>query len=78
MHGLGIYLYAGEDLPSAVQDAPIDSTQAAKLKALLEITDSDVDKFCQLFTCSTVDQLRAVNFDRALAMLNKKAQDANS
>ena len=78
MHGLGIYIYAGEDLPSAVQDAPIDSNQSAQLKALLEITESDVEKFCQVFQCSTVDQLRAVNFDRAIAMLNKKAQDANS
>tara|TARA_R110000822_G_scaffold72510_1_gene174191 strand:- start:476 stop:712 length:237 start_codon:yes stop_codon:yes gene_type:complete len=78
MHGLAIYLFAGEELPSAVQDAPIDSNQSAQLKALLEITESDVEKFCQVFKCSTVDQLRAVNFDRAIAMLNKKAQDANS
>jgi hypothetical protein len=72
MHGLGIYIYAGEDLPSAVQDAPIDSNQAAQLKALLEITESDVEKFCKVFKCSTVDQMRAVQFDQALSALKRK------
>jgi hypothetical protein len=77
MHGLGIYIYAGEDLPSAVQDAPIDSNQAAQLKALLEITESDVEKFCKVFKCSTVDQMKAVQFDQALSALKRKA-DANT
>jgi hypothetical protein len=75
--GLGIYIYAGEDLPSAVQGAPIDSNQAAKLKALLEITESDVEKFCEVFDCSTVDQMPAVHLKQALAALERKA-NANS
>jgi hypothetical protein len=78
MFGLGIYLYAGEDLPSSVKDAPINSAQAAQLKSLLEITGSDVQKFCQVFKCTSVDDLPAVQFDRALTMLNKKAQRENS
>ena len=72
MHGLGIYLYAGEDLPEAVQDAVVTSEQAAQLKSLLEITESDVEKFCQVFKCSTVDQMRAVHFDNALGLLKQK------
>ena len=78
MFGLGIYLYAGEDLPSSVKDAPVTGNQAAQLKALLEVTESDVQKFCQVFKCTSVDDLPAVQFDRALAMLNKKAQSENS
>ncbi len=77
MHGLGIYLYAGEDLPAAVQDAVVTSEQAAQIKSLLEITESDVEKFCQVFKCSTVDQMRAVQFDQALSALKRKA-DANT
>ena len=72
MHGLGIYLYAGEDLPAAVQDAVVTSEQAAQIKSLLEITESDVERFCQVFKCSTVDQMRAVHFDQALELLKKK------
>ena len=78
MHGLGLYIYQGEALPSAVQDAPIDSAQAAQLKSLLEITESDVAKFCQVFKCDTVGDLPAMRFDQALGMLNKKAQNADS
>jgi hypothetical protein len=78
MFGLGIYLYAGEDLPSAVKDAPVTGNQAAQLKAMLEVTESDVQKFCQVFKCTSVDDMPAVQFERALAMLNKKAQNENS
>lgn len=77
MHGLGIYIYAGEDLPSSVQDAVVTSEQAAQLKSLLEITESDVEKFCKVFKCSTVDQMRAVQFNQALSALKRKA-DANT
>jgi len=77
MHGLGIYLYAGEDLPAAVQDAVVTSEQAAKLKSMLEITESDVERFCKAYKCSTVDQMRAVHFDNALGLLQRKA-DANT
>ena len=76
MHGLGIYLYAGEDLPSSVKDAPIDSAQAAQLKSLLEITESDVKKFCQVFKCNTVEDLPAMRFDQALGMLQKKRNNS--
>jgi len=50
----------------------VTSEQAAQLKSLLEITESDVEKFCQVFKCSTVDQMRAVQFDQALGMLKQK------
>lgn len=64
-------------LRGAANDTKINSTQAAKLKALLEVTQSDVNKFCKAFKCPTVDDMKAVQFDQALSALKRKA-DANS
>jgi hypothetical protein len=64
-------------LRGAANDTKINSTQAAKLKALLEVTQSDVNKFCKAFKCPTVDEMKAMQFDQAMAALKRKA-DANS
>tara|TARA_R110000737_G_scaffold9560_1_gene25323 strand:- start:3301 stop:3873 length:573 start_codon:yes stop_codon:yes gene_type:complete len=53
--------------------APISEEQASQLKRLLEATSSDVDKFCSVFRCSTVDQMQAQYFDKAFKALNSKA-----
>lgn len=78
MFGLGHYIYAGEDLPLAVSDAPISEIQSAKLKQLLEKTESDVKKFCQVFKCKTVDELSVAQYDRAISMLEKKIANTAS
>ena len=76
LFGLGFSLYAGEDLPLVLVDNPISEVQSAKLKKLLEQTDSDVKKFCQVFKCKTVDELSLSQYDRALSMLEKKLASA--
>lgn len=78
LFGLGFSLYAGEDLPLAFVDNPISDDQSAKLKGLLEQTDSDVRKFCQVFKCKTVDELSVAQYDRAISMLEKKLENTAS
>jgi len=78
LFGLGFSLYAGEDLPLAFVDNPISEEQSSKLKGLLEQTDSDVKKFCQVFKCKTVDELSVAQYDRAISMLEKKLENTAS
>jgi hypothetical protein len=78
LFGLGFSLYAGEDLPLAFVDTPISEDQSAKLKGLLQATDSDVKKFCQVFKCKTVDELSVAQYDRAISMLEKKLEITGS
>ncbi len=78
LFGLGFSLYAGEDLPLAFVDTPISEDQSAKLKGLLQATDSDVKKFCQVFKCKTVDELSVAQYDRAISMLEKKLENTGS
>lgn len=83
-HGLGLYIYAGEDLPESSEEAkysnPMDSTEGkiAVLKRLLMNTNSDVTLF--LTWCSrefkrevkAVDELHDHELDRAIAQVKRK------
>ena len=72
MFGLGIYIYAGEDLPEATKTEIIYVTQAAEIKALLELTGADTKKFLQHYRANSVDEILAINFSNALAALQSK------
>ena len=72
MFGLGHYIYAGEDLPQAVQNAVITREQSMIIRDLITETDSDYYKFCKAFKCETVDDLLSSHFDRAVAALEAK------
>ena len=83
-HGLGLYIYAGEDLPESAEQAyyshPMDSIDGkiAVLKRLLMTTESDVTLF--LTWCSrefkreikTVDDMNERELDRAIEQVKRK------
>ena len=70
MFGLGHYIYAGEDLPGT--DSTITPDQAAVLKSKIEKFGVDPAKFCNAFAIESMDQLPAAQFNRAIAMLDKR------
>jgi len=72
MFGLGHYIYAGEDLPEAVQNATITESQMNTILLLLHETQSDCRKFCDWMKVEGIDQIQAVHYDRALAALKAK------
>jgi len=78
MHGLGLYIYAGEDLPQAAQDAaesPITEEQFLALNAELDATESDKEKFCALFKIASLKEMKQGDLDKAMTMLaSKKAK----
>lgn len=47
--------------------------QYNKIGGLLESTGADKEKFCEFFNIETPDELPAVRFNEAVAMLNRKA-----
>jgi hypothetical protein len=74
MFGLGIYLYAGEDLPQAVQNAVVSGDQAKEIKGLLAEHGVDVKVFLNHFKATSVDEMLAVHYSKAVAALNAKAK----
>ena len=74
MHGLGAYIYAGEDLPQAAQNAVLSDEQAAEIKSLLQEHKVDVKEFLKYFKADSVDEMLASHFSRAVNALKAKAQ----
>lgn len=83
-HGLGLYIYAGEDLPEEVFEEQMKYSdkdiKRAKLKQLLIKTESDATLF--LTWCSrefkrevkTVEDLDEAELDRAIAQVKRKEE----
>lgn len=83
LHGLGLYVYAGEDLPPDVKAEqedgsakPITPEQAAELAELIRETETDEDKFLRFFKIGKLADLPADTYPRAKAMLAKKKEAA--
>jgi len=74
MHGLGIYIYAGEDLPEATKTEVVSEEQSSEIKALLELTGADVKQFLKYFKTDSVDNMLAVHHTRAVAALQAKVK----
>ena len=74
MHGLGSYIFAGESLPDVLANSTISAEQAAIIKKLLEETQSNVSKFCQVFKCESVDDMQYIHYERAIGALKSKVK----
>ena len=74
MFGLGIYIYAGEDLPESTKTEVVSEEQAAEIKAMLELSKADVKQFLKYFKADSVDNMLAVHHTRAIAALQAKVK----
>lgn len=74
MFGLGIYIYAGEDLPESTKTEVVNEEQAAEIKAMLELSKADVKQFLKYFKADSVDSMLAVHHSRAIAALQAKVK----
>ena len=80
-HGLGLYIYAGEDLPEA--EAPIltnDTDKQAEIKRLIESTDTDTVVYLLAMSkhfkkeFKSVDEMQGNELDYALMRIKEKAR----
>ena len=75
MFGLGHYIYAGEDIPSAEKEAmsdPIHPDKAIELQDMLTHSGSDVDRFLSFYEISDISKLPQGKYKQAYEMLAKK------
>lgn len=82
MFGLGLYIYAGEDLPEGeeVQPIPTKSVPPRKINQiegenLLEMIDkkgSDLEKFCSAYHVSTIGALNIIQYQDGMKKLQAK------
>lgn len=90
MFGLGLYIYAGEDLPEAIEEEEpkavkkttpkaekreaISKEQAEELKALITATKADEATFFAYYMCDSLDDFPANAYNSAVKKLNNKLQ----
>ena len=74
MHGLGIYIYAGEDLPESTKTEVVSEEQAACIKYMLEQSEADVRQFLKYFKTDCVENMLAIHYNRAMAALQAKVK----
>ena len=75
LYGLGIYIFAGSDLPAAEKDAqnqPINTDEAKTLEKLIKDTETDVAKFLAFYKINLISELPASKYAQAYNMLTKK------
>lgn len=80
-HGLGLYIYAGEDLPDTERPKPMtDDEKKAEIKRLLQETNSDTVKFLLAVSnhykkeFKSVDEMNSRELDYALGRINEKVR----
>lgn len=85
LHGLGLYVYAGEDLPNSEEQSkqprvavthslrPISPAQLRYLKRLIAQAGSSEQTILDFFNLERLDDLPMKEFDRALKALRRAA-----
>lgn len=83
LHGLGLSIYAGEDVPRDVVQArkaeaekPIKAEQAGYLRGLIDEVGADEKKLCAHFKIERLEQLPAARYDKVVEGLRKKQEAA--
>ena len=91
MFGLGHYIYAGEDLPSAEADKaaekiakeraesikPANIEQLVRIDELIKETDADVEIFHKYFRVDGIAELTTTQADVAILKLETKKAEQN-
>ena len=75
MFGLGMYIYAGEDLPEVAEEKKIDKTTATALVNTLRTegyTDEEIGKSLAKYNAKTAEELTEAQYAEILLKIRKK------
>lgn len=76
LHGLGLYIYAGEDLPEGVEPTTITEEEQTHLQSLIDEVGGDLARFLNYFRIEKLADLPVREYDRAILALEKKRRAA--
>lgn len=78
LHGLGLYIYAGEDLPLVDDEAPAKLTaeQIRSLDAKINEVGADKAAFLKFAKVESLADIMASDYPKAIAALEKKREAA--
>lgn len=75
MFGLGLYIYAGEDIPETFESlTKINQDGVLEIESLINQTSTDKISFLGYFKVSKIDDLTIEDYKQAIKMLAKKIE----
>ena len=77
MHGLGAYIYAGEDLPAPEPAIVITPPEIKVIEDLIAKTDTDKQVFCDYLKVSDTSDIMSNQYAKAVSALEKKWEQMN-
>ena len=69
MFGLGLYIYAGEDLPEPTPEPKITDEQVVELESLIVEHERDRDKFLSFMKIKNLGDINACNYSKVKGMI---------
>lgn len=81
LHGLGLSLYAGEDLPApetsaSPRQAHLTGEQQANIQSKIEEVGGDLNRLLAYFKVKSLEEILAVDYDRVMRSLSKRRNAA--
>jgi hypothetical protein len=71
LHGLGLYIYAGEDLPEAAKTETLTVSQQETIKTMIEEVDGNLDRLLAYFKVKSLGEILAIDYERVVRALQK-------
>lgn len=71
LHGLGLYIYAGEDLPEAAKTETLSISQQETIKTMIEDVNGNLDRLLAYFKVKSLGEILAVDYDRVVRALQR-------
>jgi hypothetical protein len=71
LHGLGLYIYAGEDLPDSAKTETLTNTQQETIKTMIQEVDGNLDRLLAYFKVKNLGDILALDYDRVVRALQR-------
>jgi len=71
-HGLGLYIYAGEDINSHYEPEKASNAEMQAIQELINKTDTDYNAFCKFLNVKTLSDLDQSRVNQAVTALERK------
>lgn len=71
LHGLGLYIYSGEDLPESAKTETLSFSQQETIKSMIEEVDGNLDRLLAYFKVKSLAEILAIDYERVVRALQK-------
>lgn len=71
LHGLGLYIYAGEDLPDSARPETLSAEQRATIESKIVEVGGNLDRLLAYFKAKSLGEIPATDYERVIRSLER-------